>query len=164
MNDSHPGYLMFKDEQADIEELKEQGIDDSYLVVFKKHRTIAALAKLPKEGWQPFCQCGTGGARGAGAAQRQPLGPLPIYQVAPASFIAPGGALGASPALFQPQLGSFGLAPRHSGFGPVATPSLPGPQQCCHHCKQYGHFQRNCPYLLKYVGGDRSTGPLAPCQ
>uniref|UniRef100_A0A914VVP1 Uncharacterized protein n=1 Tax=Plectus sambesii TaxID=2011161 RepID=A0A914VVP1_9BILA len=50
MNDSHLGYLMFKDEQVNMEELKEQVIDDSYLVAFKKQRTVAAPVKPPKEG------------------------------------------------------------------------------------------------------------------
>uniref|UniRef100_A0A914X6F6 CCHC-type domain-containing protein n=1 Tax=Plectus sambesii TaxID=2011161 RepID=A0A914X6F6_9BILA len=165
MNDTHPGYLMFKDKQADIEELKEQGIDDSYLVAFKKQRPAAGPTRPLKERRQPFLQRGAGGSGGAGAAQRQPLGPPPGYGVAPSSYVASGGAMGAGSALFQPQVqyGNFGHASQHGGFGSVAPSSLHASQQSCHHCKQHGHYKRNCPYLLKFVG-DRAAGPLPPTQ
>uniref|UniRef100_A0A914XGM4 Reverse transcriptase domain-containing protein n=1 Tax=Plectus sambesii TaxID=2011161 RepID=A0A914XGM4_9BILA len=94
MNDTHPGYLMFKDEQAKLEGLKEEGIDDSYLVAFKKNRAVSGLARPLKDRRQPFQQRGTSGSRGVGAAQRLPLGSLPWYGPASAAC----GAVGASPA------------------------------------------------------------------
>uniref|UniRef100_A0A914V5A1 CCHC-type domain-containing protein n=1 Tax=Plectus sambesii TaxID=2011161 RepID=A0A914V5A1_9BILA len=180
-NDAFPGYLSFKEEQAELDEQKGEGIDDTHLVAFKKQRAASGLSTVrqPRES-QPFRYRGAGGSRGPSAARGPPLAQQAVFGLSPAAgYVAAGAATqppaaayftaGAAGQQFVSPMGSFGFPAPVAAFGPASPPyqaaqPYPGQQQpaACFHCKQFGHYKRQCPYLK--ISTDRPPSAAAATQ
>uniref|UniRef100_A0A914X2E5 CCHC-type domain-containing protein n=1 Tax=Plectus sambesii TaxID=2011161 RepID=A0A914X2E5_9BILA len=157
-NDAYPNYIIFKEEQAELDEQKGEGIDDTHLVAFKKQRVAAGLSTVCQsrvDQRKPLLHRGAGSSRGPSAARGPPLAQPPVFGLPPTSPRAP-----LPPPSSSPRWGSIGLSPPVAAFGTAApsylsrlqaTQPYPGHLQqqptSCFHCKQFGHYKRLCPYL-----------------
>uniref|UniRef100_A0A914UX81 Uncharacterized protein n=1 Tax=Plectus sambesii TaxID=2011161 RepID=A0A914UX81_9BILA len=131
-NTAFPGYLSFKEEQAELDEQKEEGIDDTHLVAFKKQRAAAGLLMVRQlRDGKPFLHRGAGGSRGPSAARGPLLAQQNVFGLQPAAAQPPAAAYFAAGAAGQqlvPPMGSFSLTQPVAAFGSAAPSYLPGLQ------------------------------------
>uniref|UniRef100_A0A914WJL2 Uncharacterized protein n=1 Tax=Plectus sambesii TaxID=2011161 RepID=A0A914WJL2_9BILA len=125
-NDAFLGYLSFKEEQAKLDEQKEEGIDDTHLVAYKKRRAAAGLSTVrqSREG-KPFLHRGAGGSRGPSAARGLPLAQQAVFGLPPAAAYVAAGAAAQPPASSSPPPPRWGALVSLHRLPPLDPPVLP---------------------------------------